>query len=319
MKRFTILIYAILFSFILNGQEQLLYTQFFYNKLTYNAGFSGAAPGVELTGIVREQWMGIKGSPSIQTIQANIPLRPERVGIGAVIRRQEVGLTEQLNFNLTYAYHIRYGDYLIGIGVNAMLGSIRNDFSESRIRTSRPFGQDPLLQGNIENATYFNAGAAVLLRNERLYAGFSVPTIVKHHIELTDQDDILLDQRARYWHLMAGYSIPVGGRLLLNPQLLLSYSSGIPIKLDLNMLMDIGDDFVAGIGYRSFSGHEPSFGESISLLGGVKVSDHWFMSISYDIGLSAFRQHHSGSIEVALAIYFGDRSRGGEVRSPRFF
>lgn len=313
------MVFAIWSGYFLNAQEQLLYTQFFYNKLTYNAGFSGAVPGVELTVIAREQWMGIKGSPSIQTIQANIPFRPERVGIGAVLRRQEVGLTEQLNFNLSYAYHIRYGDYLIGIGVNAMLGSIRNDFSESRIRTSQPFGRDPLLQGNIENATYFNAGAAILLRNERLYAGFSVPTIVGQHIELTDQDDILVDQRARFWHLMAGYSIPIGGRLLLNPQMMLSYSSGIPIKLDLNLLLDIGDDFIAGVGYRSFSGHEPALGESLSLLGGVKISDHWFMTISYDIGLSPFRQHHSGSIEVAMAVYFGDRSRAGEVRSPRFF
>ncbi len=320
MERLSLIIFVFFLALSgLKAQENALYTQFFYNKLAYNGAFSGAVPGVELTASAREQWMGLDGSPSVQSLQANIPFTPQRVGLGVFLRREKIGLTEHLTTNLSYAYHLRYGDYLIGLGVNARVGRLTHDFSEQNIRTTRPFGQDPLLQGNMENATYFNAGASLLIRSDRLYAGFSVPTIAKKHIELDDPDDILSSGRGRYWHLMAGYSIPMGRQMILNPQFMLSYSADIPINLDVNLLLDIGDEFIAGIGYRSMSGSTGNIGESIHLLGGIKVSDNWFMTVSYDIGLSSFRRHHNGSLEVSMSIYFGDRAKTGEMRSPRFF
>lgn len=319
MRKLLSVIVLCLVTTVLHGQEQALLTQFFYNKLTYNSAFSGAVPGAELTAVAREQWMGLEGSPSIQAVQLNLPLIPNRVGIGAVIRREKVGLTENFTANLSYAYHIRYGDYLIGLGVNAMLGNLSNDFSEQSIRTTQPFGNDPVLQGNIETATYFNAGASILMRSDRFYIGFSMPTLVENHIAFSDDDEILDGLRARYWHLMGGYSIPIGAHFLLNPQFNLSYSDDVPSRLDLSILLDIGDDFITGLGYRTFSGEESVFGESFNILGGVKISENWFMTISYDLGLTSLRKHNSGSIEVSMTVYFGDRGSVGEYRSPRFF
>lgn len=314
-----ILICFLLSSVGLKAQDQALYTQFFYNKLSYNTAFAGTSPGTELTFIGREQWLGLKGSPSIQTFQANIPLVADRVGLGAVLKRQHIGLTDYYTANLSYAYHIRYGDYLIGLSLNALIGNVVNDYSESRLTTTRPVGMDPALSGTMEKATYFNAGASLLLRREGMYIGFSVPSIANRHIALKDDEDLLRGDRVRFWHLMGGYAIPIGAEMILNPQLLLSYAEGIPLKWDLNILMDFGDTFLAGIGYRSYHGVENAWGESISLMGGLKLSENWFMTLSYDFGLTSLRQHHNGSLEFSVRVYVGERDLRGEFRSPRFF
>ena len=308
-----------IFGLSAHGQEQALYTQFFYNKLSYNTAFAGAVDGVELSFTGREQWLGLKGSPSIQSFQGNIPLVGNRVGVGAVLRRQSLGLTSHYTANFSYAYHIRYGEYLLGLSVNALVGNLVNDYREENLRTTQPVGLDPALTGTMEKATYFNAGASFLLRKEEWYMGLSVPAIANRHIAFNDDEEILTGDRNRFWHLMVGYAWPIGAEMIFNPQAMFSYSDDLPLKMDINLLMDFGENFLGGVGYRSFSGTDHLRSESISLIAGVKLSPDWFMTMAYDFGLSELRQHHNGSIEFSVVVYPGERDMRGEFRSPRFF
>lgn len=299
------------------GQGQPLYTQYFYNKLTYNSAFSGAVTSAEFNLIAREQWLGLKGSPSIQSVQANVPLR--NIGLGGVLRREAIGLTEHYSANISYAYHFPAGRYRIGLGVNAMIGNYVNDYSESRLVTTRPVGLDPALSGTTEKATYFNAGFGFLLRGRDFYAGLSVPHIAPRHLALRDEEEILSENSFRFWHLMAGYSFYAGNEILLYPQLMLSYSEHVPLKIDFHFLAEFGEQFVSGLGFRTFSSTASTQAKSISAMAGLMITENWLMTLSHDFGLTPLSDHHNGSLELGLIFYPGDRSVSREYRSPRFF
>jgi type IX secretion system PorP/SprF family membrane protein len=316
-KRIVYVVLLLLFPFLGMSQGQPLYTQFFYNKLTYNSAFTGAVSSSEFNLIAREQWLGLKGSPSIQSLQANVPIR--NIGLGGVLRRDAIGLSEHYSANIAYAYHFPAGRYRIGLGINAVVGNFVNDYSESRLITSRPIGLDPALSGTTEKATYFNAGFGFLLRGSDFYAGLSVPNLAPQHLALKDEEEILSDLSFRFWHLMAGYSFFAGNEILIYPQLMISYSENVPLKLDFHTLIELGEQFICGLGFRTYSAPNLTKAKSISVLAGLMITENWLMTISYDFGLTPLSDHHNGSVELGLLFYPGDRTLSGEYRSPRFF
>jgi len=316
-KRIVYVVLLLLFPLLGMSQGQPLYTQFFYNKLTYNSAFTGAVSSSEFNLIAREQWLGLKGSPSIQSLQANVPIR--NIGLGGVLRRDAIGLSEHYSANITYAYHFPAGRYRIGLGINAVVGNFVNDYSESRLITSRPIGLDPALSGTTEKATYFNAGFGFLLRGSDFYAGLSVPNLAPQHLALKDEEEILSDLSFRFWHLMAGYSFFAGNEILIYPQLMISYSENVPLKLDFHTLIELGEQFICGLGFRTYSAPNLTKAKSISVLAGLMITENWLMTISYDFGLTPLSDHHNGSVELGLLFYPGDRTLSREYRSPRFF
>ena len=308
---------VLFFPGFLAAQGPPIYTQFFYNKLSYNSAFTGSVRGAEFTLNAREQWLGLKGSPSIQSIQVNVPVN--KIGIGGVLRREALGLTEHYNMSISYAYHFPAGRYRIGLGVNALVGNYVNDFSESRLITTRPIGLDPALSGTTEKATYFNAGIGFLLRGKDFYTGLSVPHLSPKHLPLNDDEKILSDQSFRFWHFMAGYSFFAGSETLIYPQMMISYSEYVPLNFDIHLLVDLGEQFIGGLGFRSFSTTGMTKAKSVSVLAGVMITENWLMTLSYDFGLTQLSDHHNGSLELGLLFYPGDRSISREYRSPRFF
>ena len=70
-KKGILAIPAILFAGIVSAQQEPQYTQFIFNKLTYNPGYAGSFVSPTLTAIYRNQWLGIDGSPKTQILTYN--------------------------------------------------------------------------------------------------------------------------------------------------------------------------------------------------------------------------------------------------------
>lgn len=317
MKNIIHTIFFVLFlSPFCMAQQQPHNTQFMYYKLGYNPGFAGSQEAPCVSCIIREQWLGLEGAPSTQVVTFNMPLVNQRVGIGANLMRHSIGITTMYDIDAVYAYRVRLGQGMLGMGVQGTLRSFSNNFNETIAIQSKP--DDQTIPTNNENKFMFNFGAGVYYSSERFYFGVSTPRLLKNSIDFNSSDNVI-SREVQHAYLMAGYTATVSENLNIRPQVLLKYAENAPVDADLNVNFLIQDKFIAGLTYRLGGNKVNSKGESLDLLFGAQVTENLMFGFSYDYTLSDIKDHTDGSIEASLHYCIGRRSANSEFENPRFF
>ncbi|MEO1262422.1 MAG: type IX secretion system membrane protein PorP/SprF [Bacteroidota bacterium] len=313
----TFIFAACFLPFICEAQQQPHNTQFMYYKLGYNPGFAGSQEAPCVSCIVREQWLGLEGAPSTQAITFNMPLMNQRVGIGANLMRHSIGITTMYDVDVAYAYRLRLGQGMLGIGVQGTIRSLTNDFNETIAIQSKP--DDLTIPGNNENKFSFNFGAGIYYTSNKFYLGLSAPRLLENSIDFNSSDNVV-SREVQHIYFMSGYTATISDDLKVRPQVLLKYVDNAPVDADFNVNFLIQDQFMAGLTYRLGGNKvENRTGESLDLLFGVQISESLMFGFSYDFTLSDIRDFSSGSIEASLHYCFGAVSPNSEFENPRFF
>jgi len=100
-----------------NAQRNTQYTQFMPNKLWINPAYAGSYNLGVVTGIAREQWVGLEGAPSSQGLSFHTPLANNRVGVGLNLSYDEIGPTNGLFISTQYAYKIPLKKGTLAMGI----------------------------------------------------------------------------------------------------------------------------------------------------------------------------------------------------------
>ncbi|MBI3234785.1 MAG: PorP/SprF family type IX secretion system membrane protein [Bacteroidetes bacterium] len=89
------------------AQQDPYYSQFMFNRLTFNPAYSGnnSPDKICATLVTKKQWLNFPGAPFSQNININTPLGSKH-GLGFIIENDVLGFEKRLNFNLSYAYRI---------------------------------------------------------------------------------------------------------------------------------------------------------------------------------------------------------------------
>ncbi len=115
-------IYLAIFScFALTGlaQQDLQFTQFQFNRISYNPGVAGSGGAICINGVHRSQWVGFEGAPTSQNINANIPIKFLHGGLSVKIANDQIGFFNNINAGLGYAFQFKLGDGTLGAGFSA--------------------------------------------------------------------------------------------------------------------------------------------------------------------------------------------------------
>ena len=317
MKRLLLLLFVLGSCLGLSAQRDALNTQFMYNKIGYNPGFAGAKEATCLTAIYRNQWIGLEGAPTFQAFNANIPLVNQRVGVGLNIQRHTVGITESYQVNGIYAYRIRAGRGDLGIGVQAGIGSLSQNWRDSRLTGTQPLEMDQAISSTQEQKFLFNFGTGLYYKTNNFFFGVSAPRLLRNSIDFTN-DMTMVSREVPHFYMMGGYAFSAGEGLAIQPQFLLRYVDNAPLDADLNISALIQEVFIMGLTYRLGGAKENASGESLDVILALHVSDNLMFGVSYDFTLTDIRNYSSGSVEVAVQYCIG-KSEGDEYINPRFF
>lgn len=300
----------------LAAQQEHQYTQWMNSKLSINPAYAGSNFSPCLTGIYRNQWIGLEGSPETQQLSYDMSLNNDRVGIGANLYRNAVGITEYITFDGIYAYRFPVGNGFLGVGVQASIRNFTNDYSDPRLVSTLPTAGDVSIpQGQLSKFVP-DFGFGVYYNTEKFYFGASLPRLLNNEIDLNDVDPEI-GTEAQHAYLMAGYKIDLRENLQLLPQALVKYADNSPLDIDFNLSLLFNDKYTIGGTYR-FGGDDESFGESIDVLVGAQFTSNIFAGLSWDFTLSDIKQATDGTLEIALRYCF-ESSEGTEFANPRFF
>ena len=221
MGKYLIII-ATFFTFNAIGQQDVLYTQFMYNKLGLNPAYAGKVESFTMNAIHRDQWTGLDGAPQAQALSLNFPSIKNSLGLGVNFSREIIGVQEKLTLEGNYAYQFNIAEGSLSMGLSVSGRQFTNDFSDPRLVSIENINIDPAIDGLKHTRTYVNAGAGFYFRTNTYYFGLSVPRLIEANIDFEDIGE--LSRESRHLYAMTGVAIPLKNKLKFTPQVLFKVS-----------------------------------------------------------------------------------------------
>lgn len=313
MMRTLYISLCLMVASVVTAQQDLMLTQFAFNKLNYNPAYASQQRFAEVGVAIRDQWNGLEGAPTSQLLSVAVPWREQSMGFGGIISRDAIGITERLDMRLMSSYSIELETSVLSGGLEVSSRRYVQDFTDDRLTPFDPVGLDPAAAGGKVQDYTFNIGVGVYYRTKTMFAGVSMPRILQPRFGPDSQSS-----EYRQIYALTGVNIQTNTDFVVVPQILLKWAQAAPLDIDVQVGVTYRQEYYGGINFRA-GGNNGGFGESLAFLVGLRPVERLFFGISYDITLSRIRLYESGSLEALIKYSFGDNVAKGSIMNPRFF
>jgi type IX secretion system PorP/SprF family membrane protein len=222
------------------------------NYYLIHPSMAGAAKCDKIRLTVRNQWSGEKDAPALQTLSYNGRFDEKSAG-GIIVYNDRNGYHSQKGAKLTYSHHIMFSRDEIDLsqlsfGVNASI--VQSQLDETSFLESGVV--DPIVFGNIGNASYFNFDFGTSYNFLDMYAHFTVKNALETKRDLYTNYE---SNNLRRYIFSAGYIFGDLGKVLWEPSIMFQFIEMTKEKmLDLNLKAynNFSDGILwGGISYRT--------------------------------------------------------------------
>lgn len=286
------------------SQQDPQYTQYQYNPMTVNPGYTGSRGHLTLLSLYRSQWVGLEGSPKTITFGIDSPIGLFD-GAGLSIIRDEWGPASETYLDANYAHQLilnRKGDRL-SLGLKAGVRFFSLDFSKGLRRDDN----DVQFNENIKGKLLPTVGAGVFYFTDKAYLGLSVPNLFPS--ENYDRDIQRKTDERMHFNLIGGYVFDLNTDLKFKPSFLIKQVKGAPLSVDVSTNFLFYETLNLGINYR--------WNDSVAGIFGFQISPQFNMGYAYDYTLGGLRGYNSGTHEIFLRFQWISEIK--RMKSPRFF
>lgn len=268
MKRFYAIAVFLVFAFACRAQQDPLFAPYLFNPLVINPAYTGMTNNLNLSTGFRKQWAGFDGSPTTFNLTGHIALLNNKMGAGLIVLQDQVGSDKTTEVHGTYAYKLPIdANTELSFGLQAGVISYRQDNSELN-----PYDPtDPAFTGT-QSITKPSFGFGVILKTDRLFAGISVPRMLKTKTVFQDVESTLYTQ---HFYATAAYIIFVSDRIRIKPSILLKGVKGSPLSVDYNGIVNIDEKYMAGLSIRNFN--------TYGLLLGMRLADKLRLGYVFEV------------------------------------
>ncbi|SKC66935.1 PorP/SprF family type IX secretion system membrane protein [Ohtaekwangia koreensis] len=289
------------------AQHNIVYSQYIFNGLLINPAYAGSHVQLSSTLTYRNQWINFEGAPETATFGIHSAFKKERVGLGLLVTNDKIGSYRNTGVYGSYAYIIkRPGGGVLSLGVQGGFNNFKADFTELNLKADA----DPIFNGFF-NELRPNFGGGIFYYNKKMFAGFSVPTILKH----ADFFNGSFEQLAlpRVYYLNAGTTFPIDRmeKVKVSPSFLLRVQEGTPLSADINLNVIFYDQISIGNSYRT--------GDAIVTFVSFKLSEKFHFVYSYDWTTSAIGSYSKGTHEFTINFRTRIRNVHKDVDCPYFY
>lgn len=287
------------------AQQPSQYSMYMWNKYAFNPAYAGMENSLSLTGVYRNQWVGLEGSPVTQGVNVHMPFYFAGGGIGIGLENETIGSWRQTTTMITYDYQAEMGTSgILSIGLSA--GLIQRELDGTKVRT--PGGtydeessvidhQDLAILEELQSGTAPTFHFGAFYQSEKLEIGISAMNLLENEVALSSFGF----KPDRTYFMYAGYQIDIGRRIVAEPSVLLK-SSTEQTQIDLSVLMRYNENIFFG---TSFRGYNSDTRDAIALIGGFKLSEKTTLGYSFDLTTSGLRNVNSGTHELLLNYNLG--------------
>lgn len=291
----------LMFVFDMQGQVDAQLSQYWAIPTYYNAGASGSSDYLRINGGARLQWLGIENAPQSFLGQVDMPLNlfGKRIGVGAGLQSETMGLFSNLNINAQFSYKIKFLKGELSIG--AQVGYFEQKFKGSEVEVPddddyHDSSDQAIPTQDLKGGTV-DVSAGIFYTHKYFWVGVSglhlLQPTVKMGLEGSEstasQEYETVVPRTLYF--MGGSNIPLKNTLFeLQPSLMVKtdfsvFSAEITARARYNKFLSFG------VGYR--------WKEAVMIMAGAEYKN-FFVGYAYDYPLSAIARASSGSHELLV-------------------
>lgn len=301
----------------LSAQQQSLHTMFMFNKLLVNPAYAGYHEHPCASAIVREQWLGFTGAPKTQSLSIHGPLSSQRIGIGLNLQRRSIGVSSATTIDGIYDYRLPMGTGTLSLGVQASARFLEVDYTDPNVKTVQDIDLDPGVESVSDTKFLANVGAGVYYNTSSFYIGLSAPRLMNSDIDF-ELNNLFIAREQAHYYAMTGWALRIDHRMSFVPQVMVRYTEGAPVDVDLNLGIRWWEDYSVAVTLRK-GGVDDRLLESVDLIVSAKLLRGLRLGAAYDITLSELRQYSNGSLEVMLMYCFGEPAKPSTFINPRYF
>lgn len=299
---FLILSIMLLLTEGLQAQQESQFTQYMYNTSTINPAYSGSRGSLSMTGLYRNQWVGLEGAPETMNFTVHSPIGVRGVGLGLSFTSDKLGPSTESIVSADFSYTINVSDATrLAFGIKG--GFSLMDIDPSKLLIYNPNDYD--LELNSSKSPIIGLG--MFLYSDTWYLGLSTPNV----LETEHYDDIQVSTATEKMHLYltGGYVFKINPDLKLKPAFMVKAVSGAPLAIDISGNVLLYEKLTLGLAYR--------FDAAVSALAGFQVNDRIMIGYAYDYDTTELGNYNNGSHEVFLRFELGTRYKAKV--NPRFF
>jgi type IX secretion system PorP/SprF family membrane protein len=274
-----------------------------FNGLVINPAYAGVDEKLSLTFVHRNQWTGMEGSPTTQTLTAHSLIKKKQVGIGLILVNDKIGVHRNMNALASYAYHLHVGkESWLSMGLQAGIKNIRSDYASLNSGGT----SDPSLYNTTMQQTFLDLAAGIYYRSARLQWGVSAPELFKQRFYVNDTAQVRLNNINIFG--FGKYRFTLNEYFDFEPSILIKYLKGLPASFDLNANVLYRKALTIGVSYRK--------DESIDFLLKAQVTPQLQVGYAYDYPIGNIHAFNlSGSHELMVQYLFSFVKKN--VISPR--
>jgi type IX secretion system PorP/SprF family membrane protein len=309
MKKIALTFFLLILLGAANAQQDPIITQYIFDKLPINPGYTGSYNALSLNLIDRYQWVGIKDGPNTITFTANSYLPNPHLGVGLYAYRDALGPTVETGAMGTFAYKILFSESKLSFGVAFGFKYMNIDWAA--LDPNDP--NDPLLSNQVQNKAAPDASFGIYYYGRRWYAGLSSTHLIQSHMSVAEDqyyNTSSFSKLLRHFYAMGGGAIPLGDNLDLRPAALVRYVANAPLQADINLSLLIHDVFWIGVGYRTE--------KCMTIVADVNIAKNLHIGYSYDAWFNQLKSYNSGSHEIRIG-YDLDIFGLEKMVTPRYF
>jgi len=179
----------------ISAQADISMATHWYNRANYNPASIARPDYIYLFSNVRNQWLGLNGSPTVFNVQASEYFHGIRSAFGISLVSDRIGVTQSINPMLTYAYRIESDkDWSLSMGLSA--GIFARTIDETQFDAETVI--DPTLNYTTEKVLKPDANIGVEFQNKNFIFGLSST----HILSIAKDSTAFLNSNHRY-----GYAI----------------------------------------------------------------------------------------------------------------
>lgn len=313
MKRCKIFLVSIVVfqaAFVM-AQQDAQFTQYNDNMLFFNPAYAGSKNYLTVTALHRQQWVGIEGAPSSQTLTLHTPLRYESVGLGLSLLNDNVGPINQTWIGGDFSYSIKLKKYRkrqlydgpkLSFGLKGVLNLLNGDISQLYVKDQN----DAQLASNYTNKVTGNVGFGIYYSSKHFYMGAATPGLLEPNIAPTD----IAFSRKRHMYFSVGGYFNVNRMLKIRPSAMVKIVDQAPMAIDVSTAFIFYDKFWLGFNHRIL--------ESAGIYAQYQITKQFKVGYGFDISVNRLVKYNFGTHEIMLSFDLLRNSKDAII-SPRFF
>lgn len=326
MKTIKSLLFILMVSSFVYGQQLPQFSQFHRNQSMINPGAVGAYDFLDVTLGSRYQWLGfnnevqgnvaprssyldvsnilkkekVRYNPSLRTSSG--PFQKPEVGtgklkhaVGVQLIADEYGAFRNLSFSGAYAVHVPMSSS-INLSLGTRIGMSNHTFlsDKAQVLSQMTGGPADVTYDNFVNQGYsrmfMDLNMGLYLYSEKFFFGISGNQLTQDFVSIGS--GITNFNPVTHFDISGGIYIDLNDNMTIMPSISTKYMSPAPPAIQLNVQMEYKEWLWYGIGYR----HNDAV---MAMIGGT-ISDQFKLGYSFDYSLSRFNNFTAGGHELVL-------------------